>query len=264
MKRIVADTHVHVYPCYRMEEVFRSAWTNLDRLAGDSSDKACLLFLTERVGNRFFRDLVDGKAPKAEGWHAKPLGDENAVCVKRSADEARLCVLNGRQIVTRERLEVLVLTGDPRVPDGQSVRQVIEEALSEGAVPVLPWAPGKWLFERGRVVAEILRTYQPGQLLIGDTTLRPAGLVEPKLMREARERGFKVVAGTDPLPFAGEERMIGRYGVAWDGDLGEYSLVRDIRRMLLDPQCFMQTVGRRDGVLNVFRRLMKNRQLSTP
>ena len=43
-------------------------------------------------------------------------------------------------------------------------------------------------------------------------------------MRQARDRGFKIVAGTDPLPFAGEERGIGRYGVAWSGDLGEYSL----------------------------------------
>jgi hypothetical protein len=80
-------------------------------------------------------------------------------------------------------------------------------------------------------------------------------------MRQARERGFKIVAGTDPLPFAGEERGIGRYGVAWSGDLGEYSLVRDIRSMLLDPQCVMRTVGERGGLLTVTRRLIKNDQV---
>ena len=261
MKKIVADTHVHLYPCYGFEEVFRSARTNLGRLAGDGADTVFLLFLTERSGSRAFQDLAEGKTAMPSGWQAKPLADENAFCVQSTEDQARLCVLNGRQIVTRERLELLALAGNPDVPDGEDARQVIEAIQAAGAVPVLPWAPGKWLFERGRVVEGLLRDFQPTQLLIGDTALRPAGWGEPRLMCQALDRGFKIVAGTDPLPFAGEERGIGRYGVAWNGELGEYSLVRDIRRMLLDPQCVMRTVGERGGLLTVTRRLIRLHQV---
>ena len=264
MKAILADTHVHVYPCHRVEDVFRSAWANLAGLADSPGDLTFLLFLTERSDCRFFHDLAEGKAPMADGWETTSACDENACCVRRAADHATLCILRGRQIATKERLEVLSLAGDPELTDGCTARQAIEETLSAGAVPVLPWAPGKWLFERGRQVEELLRVYHPGQLLIGDTTLRPAALGEPRLMRKARTRGFKVVAGTDPLPFAGEECGVGRYGVAWEGDLGEYSLVRDIRRMLLDPLCAMRTVGRRDSVLSVARRLIRNYQAKAP
>ena len=264
MTTIAADTHVHVYPCHRVEEVFRCAWANLAGLAGPAGDRTFLIFLTERSDCRFFHDLVDGKVRMAEGWEATSACDENACCVRRAEDQAILCILRGRQIVTKERLEVLSLAGDPEMKDGCGAWQAIEETLSDGAVPVLPWAPGKWLFERGRQVEELLRAFQPGQVLIGDTTLRPAGCGEPRLMRKARARGFKVVAGTDPLPFAGEERRVGQYGVTWEGELGEYSLVRDIRRMLLDPNCAMRTVGRRDGVLSAARRLIANYRTKPP
>jgi hypothetical protein len=260
MKSIVADAHVHLYPCYPLKDAFQCAVSNLGKLADAEGDRAFFLSLTERSGSRFFHDLRDDKAQMPEGWMAKPLADENAFCIQKSENAVRLCVLNGRQIVTKERLEILTLTGDPNVSDGQDARHVIETALLCGAVPVLPWAPGKWLFDGGRVVEDLLRRFPPTQLLIGDTTLRPRGFGEPALMRKARELGFKIVAGTDPLPFAGEERMIGQYGITWEGDLGEYSLVRDIRRMLLDPQCAMRTVGRRNGLFDVLRRLVRNHQ----
>jgi len=258
MKKIVADTHVHLYPCYGFKEAFGSARMNLGRLAGADADTVFLLFLTERSGSRVFEEVVEGKMTMPDGWQAGPLADDNAFCVHYADSKTRLCVLNGRQIVTREGLEVLALAGNPDVEDGQEVRRVIEIAQEVGAVPVLPWAPGKWMFERGRVVEGLLRDLKPTELLVGDTTLRPAGWGEPRLMRQARDRGFKVIAGTDPLPFAGEELGIGRYGVAWNGDLGEYSLVREIQAMLLDPKCVLEAVGRRDGFFTVVRRWIRN------
>lgn len=264
MRRIAADTHVHLYSCYRLEDAFRSAWTNLNGLAaGGAADRTLLLFLAERTDSHFFRDLADGKTRTCDGWHVKPTSDGNAVRVEHAESNARLLVLNGRQIVTGERLEVLALAGDPNVPDGRETRQIIEATLSAGAVPVLPWAPGKWLFQRGSIVEGLLRAFQPRQLLIGDTTLRAACVGEPRLMRQGREKGFKIIAGTDPLPFAGEERMIGQYGVVWDGELDEQAPVRDVRSMLFDPLCGMRISGRRDGLLRVARRLVQNRQAKT-
>ena len=165
MKRIFADTHVHLYPCYGMEDAFRAARANLGRLAGDNPDAVFLLFLTERWGSRVFEDVADGKVAMPEGWKAKPLADDNAFCVHRAEDDARLCVLNGRQIATREGIEILALGGNPDVQDGQEARRVIEIAHEVGAVPVLPWAPGKWSFERGRVAEELLKDFRPMELL---------------------------------------------------------------------------------------------------
>jgi hypothetical protein len=260
MKRIVADTHVHLYPCHRLEDAFRSAAANLSALAGGQADAALVLFLAERTGSHFFADLAGGKVALPEGWQARPTGDWNAMTIENAEGGSRFLVINGRQVVTKERLEVLVLAGDPGITDGHEAGRVVEGALSSGAVPVLPWAPGKWLLGRGFAVGGLLRGCRPDQLLIGDTTLRPAELGEPGLLRGARKRGFKIVAGTDPLPFAGEERLIGQYGVTWEGELDEKKPVASLVKMMLDPGCAMQVSGRRNGILDVLLRLVKNYQ----
>ena len=53
--RIIADTHVHVYPCYDAREIFSSAFSRLKQLGGPDAAKAILL--TERFDCHFFREI---------------------------------------------------------------------------------------------------------------------------------------------------------------------------------------------------------------
>jgi hypothetical protein len=59
-------------------------------------------------------------------------------------------------------------------------------------------------------------TFGPAVVALADTTLRPLGWPEPALFQRARREGFRILAGSDPLPFAGEESRIGRYATVVD------------------------------------------------
>lgn len=78
-------------------------------------------------------------------------------------------------------------------------------------------------------------------------------------MRFARERGMRVVAGTDPLPIVGEERVIGTYGIVGESDFNWRDPIGSIRSMLLSSPT-MRMVGRRGDLRDVWRRLSELRR----
>jgi hypothetical protein len=171
-------------------------------------------------------------------------------------------VVAGRQVATRERLEVLALATTAEVADGGDILETVERIAAAGGIPVLAWAPGKWLGRRGRRVHAILSEVQPGGLLIGDTAMRPRGWPTPRLMLEAKRRGFAIVAGTDPLPLAGEESLIGRYGIAADGVNGAATMIADLRALLADGR--VAVTGRRASPGDAAARWLRLRLASRP
>jgi hypothetical protein len=78
-------------------------------------------------------------------------------------------------------------------------------------------------------------------------------------MARARRAGFRVVAGSDPLPFPGEESLIGRYGVLCAGEFDEARPVAGAKRLLTDPAVPLRRAGRRCGPARVLLRLWRNR-----
>ena len=264
----ITDTHVHLYPCYDPGALFSHALRNLAELRrslapaerqGAAADRVqYALFLTEARQNRFFRRLCDGgvRMPQELG-RLEPAGRD---CLVARGGEAAggLYLFPGRQIVTRDGIEVLALLADLDIPDGRPLDEVMGRVLAEGAVPVLPWSPGKWFGARGEIVRQVLEQVSPAEVLVGDTTLRPYGWHEPMLMRAAAAHGFRVVAGSDPLPFAGEERWAGRYGTVFGAALDDASLTDGARRMLLDPKVTLRRCGRRSYVSGLLWRLWRN------
>ena len=251
-----ADTHVHIYPAYDAGAALAALMRNLDRTAGP--DAAKLGLLTERRGCHWFASACAGgdvagctMTESGPGW----LG-------LRSDGGGRLYLFPGRQIVTAERLEVLALTIDvPGDMEGRPAREVVAGVLEAGGVPVLSWSPGKWLGARGALVRSLVDTFRPGELLLGDTPLRPRGWGEPILMRRALRRGLGVVAGTDPLPLVGEERRLGSYATVWADGFDPASPVSSIRAMLRNAHTAVaRRVGRRLGPVQVLTRLIRIRR----
>lgn len=243
----LADTHVHVYPGVDAGGLLDHAHANLSRLAGGPADLAVIL--TERQGHRFFRDLGAQVGP----WTVHRTGSPVHHRLTR-ADGAVLHLLAGRQIACRERLEVLALLTDADLPDGEPIRDTLRRAWDAAAFPVIPWSPGKWLGARGRLVRQLLTSADcPGGL--GDILLRPGPGPRPAPMRHAATMGFPLLAGTDPLPLAGQEAQAGRYASRFDGPVNLADLPDFLRRSWLVDAPAWSVVGQRGGWLHMLKTL---------
>ena len=239
---ILADTHVHFYRVHELERWTSAAVAQLDGPA----PHAKVLCLTERHDCRAF----------AENWLQGERVGDHALRIAKDGREA--FVIAGRQIVTRERLEVLSLTSDAAIADGQPVDDVLKQVRDAGGLPVLAWAPGKWFFARGKIIARLLEEQEPGSLLVGDSSLRPTLWPDPDLMTYAHGRGFNVIAGSDPLPFKGDEKWVGAYGVCADAPFDVGDPAGSMRAVLGNPQSKFLRIGRRSTVLEVAARLRGN------
>ncbi len=244
MESILFDAHVHLYPKFDSTEVFTHALRNFYALSGGTAGPP-LLLLAERSDCRFFEDLDADQLPS--GYSLDRLAEEPAVRIISPANET-LLLIAGRQIVSRESLEVCALACTLNLPDRQyAAAEIVDRVHQAGGVPALNWAPGKWLFSRGKVVVALLQRFQPNALLIGDTTMRPTLWSTPRLMQSAHQSGFHILAGSDPLPFSGEEKQIGRYAcrmqAAWQSDRP----VASLRAALLNPASLIERVGRRSS-----------------
>ncbi|MBU0677908.1 MAG: hypothetical protein KJ626_07295 [Verrucomicrobia bacterium] len=251
---IIADTHVHFYDGYDAATFFTSAVGNLNRLAGPAADK--VLFLAERADCDFFSSLRKGKFGKA-GLSVKETA--SPLCLRVDIEGGPVWVVAGRQVATLERLEVLCLCTANTIADGLPVAEVLDAAVASGAVPVLTWALGKWTGRRRAIVAGLIEVRSPEEFLIGDTTMRPRFLPEPSLFGTARRRGFQIVAGTDPLPVSGEEKMAGRYAVAADVDFKTDDPESSLRSFLRDRAVERRLLGNRCCPAQVLKRWFRAR-----
>jgi len=245
MTRVFADTHLHLYPDYDLPGALATLGGNLARGAAQTGAQAAAGFFAERQGGRLFSPLRSGELRPAHGpWEVR-AGAEPGAALLVADGRAVAHLFDGRQIVTAERIEILALASSVEIPDGLPAARVVDAVLAAGGVPVVGWSPGKWWFARGEVIRALLRERRPGELLFGDTAMRPAGSPEPALMRRARRLGFSVIAGADPLPFAGEESLLGGYGSLLEGDFDEARPLASVRALLRTPSAIGGTFGER-------------------
>ena len=113
--------------------------------------------------------------------------------------------------------------------DLQRAVEMLQQRVKElDAMAVLPWGFGKWLGRRGMKVRETIDMAVPGQLFLGDNSARLFGTPDPELFEAARAKGIAILPGTDPFPFPGQERRVGRMGFAVrsTAPLSEWSQLR--------------------------------------
>ncbi len=215
----IADTHVHIYPHYDLHAFLVHACRNLDRCINSPITATAhplpsrVLFLAESAGHDWYQEILHGNIPLPGDWSLRPA--QSASCLTFSlTDHGELHIVPGRQIATVERLEVLGLAMSAPVSDGLPLLDTLAKIEDGGGTPVLPWAVGKWLFQRGRIIEDLLRASSPDRFLVSDSAMRPAPGPLPRLMRLARDLGFGLTAGSDPLPLPGEEQLVGTFAVS--------------------------------------------------
>ena len=258
--RIHLDAHAHVYPFHDVPRLLLAALDHMPRVAPTDQRVLCL---AERADCAFFQSLAQDEIRlPGDRWRVAAWDPDGGVKLRHLPDHRDVWILAGRQIVSAERIEVCSLFGDEPIADGKPAREIVRAILANGGLPALDWAPGKWLFARGRLVRQLVREFSPAQLALVDTSLRPIGWPAPRLYAQARRAGRAVLAGSDPLPFAGEEDVAGAYHCTFEipAPADPARLVAPLKAALASGNLSIAFGGQRGSPLSVIRRLRRNAQ----
>jgi hypothetical protein len=241
---ILLDAHVHLHQCFDPAGFLDNARANFrvaaQRIAASASI-GCL-WLTDPSEERSFRRLSRGVGnQRMNRWSLSKTAEPTSLVAHHESGD-RLVLLAGRQIATRERLEVLALGKELDVPAGRSLGDTISSVRESGAIAVIPWGFGKWWFHRGRLLAATLTSSTAGGLFVGDNAGRPRAIPRPSLFEVAASRGIYNVPGSDPLPLPWEIRKPGQLGCVLEGPLDlsrpAECLIRTLHGLQAQPALF--------------------------
>lgn len=250
---VIIDTHLHVYPGYDVGATLRGCAERLTTLAPGAVAAGCL---TERHDCHFFKSLLKSNGQTGEGaFRFEILEGGKSVVFRGGRGVSPLFLLPGRQIATRERLEILCIGVDASIPDGEPAALTIRHVREVGGLAVLTWGVGKWLFGRKRVVGALLDEFSPESLLVGDSAMRPTFWPTPSPMRAALRCGYRVLAGTDPQPSEKDGVWAGQYASQLDCVFDPQHPSASLMEGLKDSKVGLRRMGKRRGLI-AFSRLM--------
>lgn len=239
---LLIDAHVHFHVSFDRDAFLDAALENFARGArelGISNPYTGCLMLAERADDRWFLRWQRGEdGVKFGRWGFEPAAEPAALIACRKEDGARMLVMAGRQVRSREGLEVLGLATLEEFPDGLPFNDALARVRWSGALTVIPWGVGKWWFYRGALVERIVcRSERPG-VCLGDNAGRLELAGRPRLFREAEARGIPVLPGSDPLPLPEHSARAGSYGFLLEEGFDETQPAQSLRRALraLDRQ----------------------------
>lgn len=256
------DGHVHIYDCFDLPQFFDAAFENFCHQAGlcrAGNDFTGVLLLSERTTENYFHTLRcyaedDRSIESACGkqWFVRLTSESCSLLVSNGQGKSIL-VVSGRQLITRENLEVLALITDRSFPDGLPVSALIEEINRCGAVAILPWGVGKWTGKRGKIVDILLDADNRGKLFLGDNSGRPGFWPAPALFSKAEGLGIRVIPGSDPLPLKTEGRRCGSFGFVVREEISLDHPGRDLARILGEDAARIEPYGELESPVGLIR-----------
>jgi len=233
---IICDAHVHIYDCFNLDDFLDSAWSNIHLHAQSQciqNDICAVLLLTETHKDHWFLKLINHESP-AVRWSFHKTS-EPASLLARDSTGHKIYIISGRQIVTAENLEVLALATASELPDGKPVSSVVEWAIRNNAIPVIPWGFGKWWGNRGKILSSLLNSFPAEVLFLGDNSGRPWILGRPDHFKVAETEQRRILPGSDPLPFPSEAWRPGSVGFYFSGVFDANTPAKCLHDYLADP-----------------------------
>lgn len=236
------DGHVHLHPCFEPASLFSVSDMNFRR-AADRIQKGSrflgVVVLADHARAEGFTRLSSLCTSEVEsesallkgGWRIRKTRESNSLIASRSGCRA-LVVVAGRQVRTREGLEVIAVGTRHAFSDGQPLDILLPHVAEVGAVPVIPWGLGKWLASRGRHVRRILKERTHPSVFIGDNGNRLASWPRPHLFRVAELQGIRNLPGSDSFPLPGEHAFSGSCGAILWGHLDPDEPARSLLDLL--------------------------------
>ncbi len=213
--RIAIEAHLHIHSLYNLTQLFINLCKNINSLVPYSAKSTPepivqIALLAEMSGQNFFQNIKNNP-PRLNSFGIKiePHKDERVISLSHNI-YGRFFIIAGRQIVTKERLEVIAIGTNISISDGTPLIETFMQIQQLGAIPALPWGFGKWMGRRGTFLKKIISTLQKPFCLI-DSAMRPSWFLESSIFKKARSYGVPILAGSDPLPLAGQELLAGTY-----------------------------------------------------
>ncbi len=218
---LFVDAHVHIYDVYDLDALFDAAVKNFARAAqatglGDLPREGMLL-LTETARDHAFDALASGERSPSR-WKVATTPEPAVLRLDRDP-QTSLWLVAGRQVATSEDLEVLALGTTRRFPDHEPIQVSLAASEESAALTALPWGFGKWWGARGGIIEKIMRAPRSRPIFLGDNGGRLTFGTRPRLFAVGERAGLKVLPGTDPLPFRGQEQRVATFGMIlpeWD------------------------------------------------
>jgi len=246
MTTCFVDGHVHLQSVYDLDRF-------LDRAAHVSKRASAPVFLwfVENWGDRAFAALRDGTWVPSR--HRVVATSEVESLRVESAEGEGVFLVSGRQVVTTENLEVLIVGLSPDdelagvAPRAAAADVLLRRGLAKDALVGLPWGFGKWLGPRGRTVDEVAARPEfrnEPRFFFGDILARCRPWPEPSVFRS----GPPVLPGTDPLPLVGFEDRVLRYGFRVEAVLDPDRPWRSLRSAVL-ARAGLEPFGGPDGLV---------------
>jgi hypothetical protein len=107
-------------------------------------------------------------------------------------------------------------------------------------------------------VKRLLEQDTPQDLSVGDVAIRSSLGPPSSLLARARTLGYRVFYGSDPLPFDGEEALVGSFGQEFEieGSCSIDLLAEMVLERLREPGYRFAPYGRRNCATQAFRRFV--------
>lgn len=273
---ILFDVHVHIYDCFSFQNFFDSAIKNFKneiKKNGIDADFQAIIVLTDWLKENWFQYLIDS-IEKNKIAYQNTIGNwsfhrtkENISLVARRTDGESIFIVAGKKIITSENLEVLALATQVAFDVGIPLVAILDQIKQYDAIPVIPWAVGKWIGKRGRVIKGLLDNATEPDYFLCDNGNRPNFWPRPTLFDYAEKKGIQVLAGSDALHFASEACRVGSFANLTHGTIDPDYPATGLKKMLRDPKTRIRTYGKLEKPVRFFRNQLamqllkrKNRQ----
>lgn len=253
---ICVDTHAHYYPCYDAEEFLSSIHRNLMATAEKKAPNeaicavACLL---ETESNSCFSDLASGRLGSTMEltWRVQTDDANPAVLHLSRGEKENLAIIGGRQLITSEKLELILIGCLDPIANGQAMEDLLIAHRHRYGL-ILPWGFGKWLGRRGETVTRLL-DQQDLAFSLGDNAGRPALWAKVPQFKLAQSRGVPVVPGSDPLPLASEQAVAGSSSISLPGVLNTDKPIEDLIAKIRDKKNWLDFEQKTSGLWRTAR-----------
>lgn len=210
---IAVDAHVHFHEDRLIPSTLDAAAVNFSSIELPTRPSHGMLLLAESPVEHSFDALSN--SDRAGAWKLlSPPGESESIIATNGA--FRIAIICGQQVRCVHGIEVLTLGSRRRYPEGCHPDDVVNQAISDGALPVVPWGFGKWIGRSGRIVKALFDNRRNRSLFAGDNGGRLAMFGVPPLVKRLQRDGVGVLPGSDPFPFGGDYRRVGSFGFLAD------------------------------------------------
>ncbi len=214
--QVIIDSHIHFYDSWGisldqfLSITFNNLVSNVDRSIRNST-LAIACILDTSVSSESIIETLNShnQKPKSE-WKVWPIKSEPFAYWAKKGNDI-LLIISGTQINTYEGLEVLLIGEVPVIHESKEISKILKYENSN-LLTILPWAVGKWLGKRGKLVTECIKNPRYKNFILGDNGGRPKIWKRVKQFDEAYQKNVILLSGSDPLPVPKGYLNSGGYG----------------------------------------------------